>query len=294
MLAAGAQAVDYVNWPNSEQPVWLSSGQIRFQSNISAPARDLTPYVMNADGSGIRVASSAEATAPAAPAPTFERLVFDDPYRATTLAVVNADGQRTVISRDAYAPGGAALSPDGSTVVFAEWVGWVYSDGSTLYSVPVDGSSQPHRLTPDSCTLGSSTRSALQGRCFDGTDGADRIVGLKGGDLIIAGSGSDEIRAGDGQNVVQAQWGDDDIRSGSGPDLIAAGPGNDVVRSGAGSDHVDLGPGRDTVFAGRGADYVFANDGERDVIDCGPGRDRAVVDAFDKVVNCEVVERPGG
>ena len=30
--------------------------------------------------------------------------------------------------------------------------------------------------------------------------------------------------------------------------------------------------------------------GERDYIDCGPGRDRAVADRFDSVVNCEVVD----
>jgi hypothetical protein len=34
----------------------------------------------------------------------------------------------------------------------------------------------------------------------------------------------------------------------------------------------------------------MAADGERDVIDCGPGSDRAVVDAIDVVVNCESVQ----
>jgi len=31
-------------------------------------------------------------------------------------------------------------------------------------------------------------------------------------------------------------------------------------------------------------------DGERDYIDCGPGPDRAVVDRFDSVSHCEVVD----
>jgi hypothetical protein len=193
----------------------------------------------------------------------------------------------------AWASDGAALSPDAKTVVYAQLVGWTYSDGYTLYAAPVDGSSQPVRLTPTSCTLSPSTRSALQGRCLDGTDGLDRIVGTRGGDVIIAGSGADVIRAGDGENVIEAQWGDDDIRSGSGPDLIWGGDGNDTIRSGAGSDSIDPGPGRDTVYAGTGADHVIANDGQRDVIDCGPGDDSARVDRVDVVRNCEHVTVAG-
>src|SRR5207247_1097236 len=37
-------------------------------------------------------------------------------------------------------------------------------------------------------------------------------------------------------------------------------------------------------------DTINAVDGERDYIDCGPGADRAVVDKFDKLSNCEVVD----
>jgi hypothetical protein len=34
----------------------------------------------------------------------------------------------------------------------------------------------------------------------------------------------------------------------------------------------------------------MAADGERDTVDCGPGSDRAVVDAIDIVSNCESVQ----
>ena len=63
----------------------------------------------------------------------------------------------------------------------------------------------------------------------------------------------------------------------------------DVIRTGAGEDSIFPGPGRDVVGAGRDPDHVIANDGERDVIDCGPGDDRARADRVDVVRNCEHV-----
>src|SRR5581483_5099566 len=163
---------------------------------------------------------------------------------------------------DGDAAGGFAVSPDGRTAVFAKLVGWWYSSGYALYAVPTDGSSEPVRLTPDPCTLSSATHSALRGKCFDGTDGPDHTVGTRYGDLIITNSGDDVIRAGDG---------------------------NDTIRTGAGSDFIVPGPGHDTVDAGKGADHIWANDGQRDVIDCGPGDDTVVADRIDVLRNCEHV-----
>jgi hypothetical protein len=56
-----------------------------------------------------------------------------------------------------------------------------------------------------------------------------------------------------------------------------------VITGGSGADHIDAGPGSDTVNAA---------DGERDVIDCGPGNDHAIVDQVDVVRNCELVTIP--
>jgi hypothetical protein len=36
---------------------------------------------------------------------------------------------------------------------------------------------------------------------------------------------------------------------------------------------------------------VFARDGRRDVIDCGPGRDIATVDPIDRTRHCEIISR---
>lgn len=50
--------------------------------------------------------------------------------------------------------------------------------------------------------------------------------------------------------------------------------------------------GADTLLGGPGDDRINAADGERDLVDCGPGRhDRATVDKRDKVKRCEKVTR---
>jgi hypothetical protein len=252
LVGAAGAGVPYVNYPNSLDPVWLSNDLIRFQTNLGTHTWNYDPYVVAPDGTGLRPATPEEATAvPASPTPT---------------------------------------SPDRLTTVVPDVVGWTYADGNTLYAAPTDSTREPIRLTPTPCTVHPQyTGSALRGRCLDGSDGPDLLVGTLGGDVIIGGSGADTIRAGDGQNVIEAQWGDDDIRAGSGPDLVDAGDGNDTIRTGAGSDRIVPVRGNDAVDAGRGADYIYANDGERDVIDCGPGDDRVRADKLDLLRHCEHV-----
>jgi hypothetical protein len=98
-----------------------------------------------------------------------------------------------------------------------------------------------------------------------------RIVGTAKGEYL-AGGGHDDVIFGLGGN--------DTLLGGAGDDRIYGGPGNDVITGGSGADHLYGGPGSDTILAA---------DGERDYIDCGPGNDRAVVDAVDKTIHCEVV-----
>ena len=77
------------------------------------------------------------------------------------------------------------------------------------------------------------------------------------------------------------------------------------IDAGAGADAIDaarlsaplaitLGPGTDLLQAGRGDDTVVVADGERDVVDCGPGNDvvDGVVDPNDDVYpSCETAQR---
>jgi Ca2+-binding RTX toxin-like protein len=98
------------------------------------------------------------------------------------------------------------------------------------------------------------------------------IVGTNRGEYL-AGSGFDD--------TVFGLGGNDTLLGGAGYDRIFGGAGNDVITGGGGADRL---------WGGRGSDTINAVDGERDYIDCGPGPDRAVVDKFDKVVNCEVID----
>jgi len=82
---------------------------------------------------------------------------------------------------------------------------------------------------------------------------------------------------------------DDTISGLGGNDTLPGGAGDDRIDGGAGNDVIVGGSGFDRLFGGAGSDTIYAADGERDTIDCGPGRDRVVADPFDKVVNCEIV-----
>jgi Ca2+-binding RTX toxin-like protein len=101
-----------------------------------------------------------------------------------------------------------------------------------------------------------------------------RIVGTNKGEYL-AGGGHDDVIFGLGGN--------DTLLGGAGDDRIYGGPGGDVITGGSGADHL---------YGRGGSDTIFAADGERDIVDCGPGNDRAVVDSVDKTVNCEVVVTP--
>jgi hypothetical protein len=72
--------------------------------------------------------------------------------------------------------------------------------------------------------------------------------------------------------------GDDEIRGLGAADLIEGGDGNDVIYGGPGSDFLFDGKGEDVIYGGSGNDGVilesgFSEDGQRDKVYCGPGKD---------------------
>ena len=50
-------------------------------------------------------------------------------------------------------------------------------------------------------------------------------------------------------------------------------------------------PGRNTYSGGSGDDIINAFDGKRQTVNCGPGRDRARLDRFDRARGCERIRR---
>ena len=104
-----------------------------------------------------------------------------------------------------------------------------------------------------------------------GTNGPDVLHGTKKGDTIRALKGADKV-FGRGK-----------------ADVLRANRGADFVHGGNGADRIYGGLGRDHLYGDAGNDHIFAKDGTKDFVYCGPGHDRAVVDAKDKVKRCEVV-----
>jgi len=130
---------------------------------------------------------------------------------------------------------------------------------------------------------GSVTVDAVIGRCTSGligTPGSDRLFGTVGGEVVNALAGNDLVRTGAGDDCVNGGPGDDDIAGGAGADLLKGGPGSDTMSGGPGMDRISGGPGNDTISAA---------DGERDLVNCGTGKDTVKADKIDSLSHCERV-----
>jgi hypothetical protein len=109
------------------------------------------------------------------------------------------------------------------------------------------------------------TRRTSSGKKINGSSRNDHLTGTAFADILNGFGGNDVLR-GVGGN-----------------DRLDGGPGNDILFGGAGLDRL---------FGGRGNDTIHAQDGRRDTVDCGAGRDTAYADRIDRVAtNCEVVHR---
>jgi hypothetical protein len=99
-----------------------------------------------------------------------------------------------------------------------------------------------------------------------GTPQADRLIGSASGDKLIGRGGADVLR-------------------GRG--------GGDLLLGGAARDRITPGKAFDEIRGAGGRDLIRARDHGPDLIDCGPGRDRVIVDLVeDGVFNCERIVEP--
>lgn len=113
--------------------------------------------------------------------------------------------------------------------------------------------------------LGSSGRlTTVPPAYYSGTSRSETIVGTKANDVLLGRGGNDT--------------------------LYGRG-GNDVIRGGTGNDRLYGGPGRDVLAGEVGNDRLYARDGQRDVVNGGPGFDEAWLDGLDVARNVERVHR---
>ncbi|MBA3328514.1 MAG: hypothetical protein H0T43_09460 [Solirubrobacterales bacterium] len=75
--------------------------------------------------------------------------------------------------------------------------------------------------------------------------------------------------------------------------MLQGGRGRDTLNGNAGDDLIVGGFDTDRLSGGPGRDRLIALDGTRDTVDCGSGRDAAVVDRHDRVRSCERIDRGG-
>jgi Ca2+-binding RTX toxin-like protein len=113
--------------------------------------------------------------------------------------------------------------------------------------------------------IGGSQQTVVPPAYYTGTSRSETISGSNANDVLLGRGGNDSLY---GRR------------------------GNDVLQGGLGNDRLDGGAGRDTMVGGAGNDRLFARDGQRDVLNGGPGFDEAWVDRRDVARNVERVHRP--
>ena len=137
--------------------------------------------------------------------------------------------------------------------------------------------------------------------CIDGGDGDDELYGHDGADQVEGGDGNDRVSGGTGDDgplrgqagndFVIGGPGSDNLSGGAGDDRLSGGSGADVITGGSGDDRLRGGDGRNRYFGSSGDDAINAANGVRETVDCGTGRDRAIVDPGDTTRSCERVAR---
>jgi hypothetical protein len=115
-----------------------------------------------------------------------------------------------------------------------------------------------------------------------------RLLGLEGNDRITGGPGADCIDGGPGNDRLSGRGGADTLTGGPGADKLSGGSGADTLSDVPERyDAAVLAPAMNRLSAGGGRDRIDTANGRRDLVHCGPGRDRAVADREDRLAGCE-------
>lgn len=128
--------------------------------------------------------------------------------------------------------------------------------------------------------------------------GGDKILlGGPGNDGVVGGIGSDKLLGGSGNDFLLGDNGSDSaVVGGKGKDLVEGGRGADRIVGAEGTDILIEGaldnPSEDDLLGGEGDDIFVADNvpATKDIVSCGRGFDRALVDRKDAVApDCEKV-----
>ena len=133
--------------------------------------------------------------------------------------------------------------------------------------------------------LAAGTALALTVRCSGGecrgTETADRIFGTASRDIVYAEGGNDEVFGRGSDDILKGDQGNDKVYGQRGNDRVKGGLGKDAVFGGLGDDIV------------RGGTHDRADDGVRDILDCGDGNDTVFfTPGVDVIKDCEILNPP--
>jgi hypothetical protein len=105
------------------------------------------------------------------------------------------------------------------------------------------------------------------------------------------------LKGPDKTDFLNGKHGDDEVRGLGARDYLYGGSGDDVLYGGDGNDHLRLDKGEDVGYGGDGNDHLNGEDGQRDKLYCGQGKDEYAADKKDYVdSSCEKIApaRGGG
>lgn len=137
------------------------------------------------------------------------------------------------------------------------------------------------------CGIALAADIACDGGSCDGTTGDVTMTGSTSQNQMYGIGANDTMRGGDGADAMWGDW----------HQVIDPGePGSDTIYGGNGSDRLQGDERTDTLKGGRGNDHIAAQEGERDLVDCGRGaEDVAFYDkGIDEVRSCEIRNPPVG
>lgn len=111
--------------------------------------------------------------------------------------------------------------------------------------------------------------------------------------LLVAPASADRVRGTPKDDRLHGGSRADLVNGLAGDDRLAGRKGRDVLKGGIGLDLLVGGKAFDRMLGGPGDDVIRARDGMADLIECGGGVDRAIVDGTeDGVFDCEEVIEP--
>ena len=153
--------------------------------------------------------------------------------------------------------------------------GWTFRDTDAGFRI--EGAFRSDKILGvkgDNVIFGKGGADRIWGRegddRLDGGNGADRIFGSSGDDRLIGGARSDLLDGGRGDDILFGGGYGDTLRGGDQNDTLNGGNGNDLLQAGNGSDVLRGGLGADTLFGGAGGDTLEGGAGA-DILNAGSG-----------------------